>query len=122
MDVLPSALPSVAKCAAKCCSMVVRWSLVFWSLCLVVDFVLLFTFSFFLFFCCSTDNAAKAFGADLRHSIAYIKCYLPGLVIPMMCMVDYRGFRVQCTAVVPLKIPKVDEMGEVRSGTLFLDC
>ena len=44
MDVLPSALPSVA----KCCSMVVRWSLVLWSLCLVVDFVLLFTFSFFL--------------------------------------------------------------------------
>ena len=79
----------------------------------------LFCFSLLFFPRCSTDNAAKAFGADLRHSIAYIKCYLPGLVIPMMCMVDYRGFRVQCTAVVPLKIPKVDEMGEVRSGTLF---
>ena len=33
----------------------------------------------------------------------------------MMCLVDYRGFRVQCTAVVPLEIRRVDEMGEVRS-------
>ena len=62
-----------------------------------------------------TDAAAKAFGADLRHSIAYIKCYVPNLVVPMMCLVDYRGYRVQCTAIVPLQVKRVDEMGEVRS-------
>jgi hypothetical protein len=62
-----------------------------------------------------TDATAKAYGADLRHSIAYVKCYVDGLVVPMMCLVDYRGFRVQCTAVVPLEITRVDEMGEVRS-------
>ena len=62
-----------------------------------------------------TDAAAKAFGADLRHSISYLKCYIPDVIIPMMCIVDFRGFRVQCTAVVPLMVKKVDEMGEVRS-------
>jgi hypothetical protein len=67
-----------------------------------------------------TDAAAKAFGADLRHSIAYLKCYVPGVVVPMMCMVDFRGFRVQCTAVVPLEVAKVDEMGEVRSRSEML--
>ena len=28
------------------------------------------------------------------EGMGYIKCYIPGMELPMMCLVDFRGFRL----------------------------
>ena len=66
------------------------------------------------------DACAKAYGNKLRGSIGYIKCYVPGMQIPMMCLVDFRGFRLMAEAVMPLTVKKYDQYGISGKPTIFV--
>ena len=63
------------------------------------------------------DACAKAYGNKLRGSIGYIKCYIPGMELPMMCLVDFRGFRLMAEAVMPLDVKKYDQYGTELSSS-----
>ena len=63
------------------------------------------------------DACAKGYGNKLRGSIGYIKCYVPGMQIPMMCLVDFRGFRLMAEAVMPLTVKKYDQYGMELSSS-----
>ena len=66
------------------------------------------------------DACAKAYGKRLSGSIGYIKSYIPGLITPMMCLVDYRGFRLLAEAVMPLEVKKYDQYGVELSSSINL--
>jgi len=48
----------------------------------------------------------KDLGNELRHSLNLFRCRPPGIAIPLMCLFDYKGFRVLCYA----KLPKAEKL------------
>jgi hypothetical protein len=47
----------------------------------------------------SDDSAIKSAGHDLNGLTLYYQCNIPGLYVPLMCAVDYKGYRVLCLSV-----------------------
>jgi hypothetical protein len=68
----------------------------------------------------SVDACAKAYGKKLLGAISYIKCYVKGLNVPMMCLVDFRGFRLMAEAKMPLEVKKHDQYGVELSSSIQL--
>eukprot|EP00941_MAST-03F_sp_MAST-3F-sp1_P004165 g4165.t1 len=61
------------------------------------------------------DQAAmKMGGAELRATMAYYRCRVPKLRVPLQCVVDFLGFRVLCSAVVPIVHEDRDKKGKLR--------
>ncbi len=50
----------------------------------------------------SDEAAMKAAGHDLKGAIHYFNCNLSNLRIPLMALIDYKGFRMTAQAVLPL--------------------
>eukprot|EP01127_Copromyxa_protea_P018085 TRINITY_DN5615_c0_g1_i5.p1 TRINITY_DN5615_c0_g1~~TRINITY_DN5615_c0_g1_i5.p1 ORF type:complete len:1747 (+),score=336.92 TRINITY_DN5615_c0_g1_i5:29-5269(+) len=48
------------------------------------------------------DNAMKAAGHELRGLMCYYNCHIPQLHLPLMCLVDYRGFRLVAMSLLPI--------------------
>ena len=53
-----------------------------------------------------TDAAAKAFGADLRLFNCIFEMYMPGVIVPMMCIVDFPVFAFSALLWCLLRWPK----------------
>lgn len=47
-------------------------------------------------------QAMKAAGHELKGLCAYMNCQLPGLLVPLMALIDYRGFRLIATSELPI--------------------
>lgn len=47
-------------------------------------------------------SAAKAAGNELRGLIGYFNCEIPELNVPLMALVDYRGFRLIAMSILPV--------------------
>lgn len=47
----------------------------------------------------SDDSAIKSAGHDLNGLTLYYQCNIQGLYVPLMCAVDYKGYRVLCLSV-----------------------
>lgn len=50
----------------------------------------------------SDANAAKAAGHEFKSSAAFFDLNLPDVQIPLMAIIDYRGFRVTATSLLPI--------------------
>jgi hypothetical protein len=50
----------------------------------------------------SDDAAAKVAGHDLRGLTHYFECGIEDLCVPLTMLLDYRGFRLICQAVMPI--------------------
>lgn len=50
----------------------------------------------------SDANAAKAAGHEFKSSAAFFDLDLPDVQIPLMAIIDYRGFRVTATSLLPI--------------------
>jgi hypothetical protein len=50
----------------------------------------------------TVEEAAKVAGHELRGCMSYYNCAVPGLAVPLMCLVDYRGFRLIAITVLPI--------------------
>lgn len=50
----------------------------------------------------SDANAAKAAGHEFKSSAAFFDLALPDVQIPLMAIIDYRGFRVTATSLLPI--------------------
>ena len=48
------------------------------------------------------QNAMKSAGHDLKGSLMYYNCHIPKLNVPLMCLIDYRGFRVVAMSLLPV--------------------
>jgi len=48
------------------------------------------------------ENAMKAAGHELRGLMCYYNCHIPELHLPLMCLVDYRGFRLVAMSHLPI--------------------
>jgi len=46
--------------------------------------------------------AAKVAGNELRGLISYFKCHIDDLNVPLMALVDYRGFRLIAMSILPV--------------------
>jgi hypothetical protein len=46
--------------------------------------------------------AAKVAGHDLKSLISVLNCDLPGLSVPMMLLLDYKGFRLTAMTMLPI--------------------
>eukprot|EP01113_Clastostelium_recurvatum_P045048 TRINITY_DN7684_c0_g1_i8.p1 TRINITY_DN7684_c0_g1~~TRINITY_DN7684_c0_g1_i8.p1 ORF type:complete len:1138 (-),score=347.00 TRINITY_DN7684_c0_g1_i8:32-3445(-) len=46
--------------------------------------------------------ASKAAGHELKGLMAYFNCQIPGLLLPLMALIDYRGFRLIATSSLPI--------------------
>lgn len=46
--------------------------------------------------------AQKAAGHELKGLAAYFDCRIAGLHVPLTCIIDYRGYRVICSSLVPV--------------------
>ena len=62
----------------------------------------------------SDEYAAKAAGQGILGSIIYNKCHEEGVVVPLQALVDYKGFRLECVAAVPVTITRRDEYGDIK--------
>eukprot|EP01119_Soliformovum_irregulare_P021321 TRINITY_DN7074_c0_g1_i2.p1 TRINITY_DN7074_c0_g1~~TRINITY_DN7074_c0_g1_i2.p1 ORF type:complete len:833 (+),score=208.66 TRINITY_DN7074_c0_g1_i2:91-2589(+) len=47
-------------------------------------------------------SAAKVAGHELKGAISYLNCGVSGLNVPLMCLVDYRGYRLIAMSVLPI--------------------
>ncbi len=50
----------------------------------------------------SDEAASKASGHDLKGSIHYYSTGIKGLHLPLMALIDYKGFRMTAQALLPL--------------------
>ncbi len=50
----------------------------------------------------SVEDAAKVAGHELRGCMCYYNCAIPGLAVPLMCLIDYKGFRLIAITVLPI--------------------
>jgi hypothetical protein len=50
----------------------------------------------------SDEGAAKAAGHELKGLQAYYNAKVPGLHVPLMVIIDFRGFRLTCISIVPI--------------------
>ncbi len=46
--------------------------------------------------------AAKVAGNELHGLISYFSTNVPGLSFPLMCLLDYKGFRLVCSSLLPI--------------------
>eukprot|EP01119_Soliformovum_irregulare_P020731 TRINITY_DN6771_c0_g1_i1.p1 TRINITY_DN6771_c0_g1~~TRINITY_DN6771_c0_g1_i1.p1 ORF type:complete len:1301 (+),score=414.07 TRINITY_DN6771_c0_g1_i1:81-3983(+) len=51
----------------------------------------------------SDELSAKAAGNELRSLVALYKCQNPGICVPLMSLIDFRGFRLIAMSILPLK-------------------
>eukprot|EP01118_Nematostelium_gracile_P006177 TRINITY_DN1987_c0_g1_i1.p1 TRINITY_DN1987_c0_g1~~TRINITY_DN1987_c0_g1_i1.p1 ORF type:complete len:887 (+),score=181.40 TRINITY_DN1987_c0_g1_i1:68-2728(+) len=51
----------------------------------------------------SDHAAAKVAGHELKGVISYLNCGIPDLNVPLMCLVDYRGFRLIAMSILPIR-------------------
>jgi hypothetical protein len=65
----------------------------------------------------SDEAAAKAAGHDLKGSVHYSNCGVKELHVPLIALIDYKGFRMSAQAVLPLG---KDSMVYGSAGELFL--
>eukprot|EP01125_Pyxidicula_operculata_P011795 TRINITY_DN385_c1_g1_i1.p1 TRINITY_DN385_c1_g1~~TRINITY_DN385_c1_g1_i1.p1 ORF type:complete len:1249 (+),score=314.60 TRINITY_DN385_c1_g1_i1:1159-4905(+) len=49
------------------------------------------------------QNAMKAAGHELKGLMCFYNCQIPELNVPLMALIDYRGFRVVAMSVLPVK-------------------
>ena len=59
------------------------------------------------FFCDSDENAARVANHDLKSLIRILDCWEPGIHLPLMTLVDYRGFRVVCMSLLPISLETI---------------
>ena len=50
----------------------------------------------------SEEAAAKAAGHDLKGAVHYYNAAVPELCVPLMALIDYKGFRMSAQAFLPL--------------------
>ena len=50
----------------------------------------------------SDENAAKVANHDLKSLVRVLHCWEPGVHLPLMTLVDYRGYRVVCMSLLPI--------------------
>jgi hypothetical protein len=65
-------------------------------------------------------QAAKSANAELRGNYHYQNVAVTDLYVPLQIFLDYLGFRVLATAVVPINIVKRSDSGRVISRGEFL--
>lgn len=65
----------------------------------------------------SDECAAKAAGNDRLFSLQYSKCQVKGLHAPLVATVDYFGFRVLATSVLPTTNITFTAIGEIRKSS-----
>jgi len=50
----------------------------------------------------SDENAMRAAGHELKGMIAMSKCHVDDLCLPLMCLIDYLGFRLVAMSTLPI--------------------
>lgn len=50
----------------------------------------------------SDEAASKAAGHDLKGSVHYANCGVTELHVPLIALIDYKGFRMSAQAFLPL--------------------
>lgn len=50
----------------------------------------------------SDENAARVANHDLKSLVRVLHCWEPGIHLPLMTLVDYRGYRVVCMSLLPI--------------------
>ena len=65
-----------------------------------------------------TSSAMKAAGHDLKGLICYANCKIPELRLPLMCLVDYRGYRLIALSLLPLDKDSLI-LGSSNAGSSF---
>eukprot|EP01103_Thecamoeba_quadrilineata_P012142 TRINITY_DN3060_c0_g1_i2.p1 TRINITY_DN3060_c0_g1~~TRINITY_DN3060_c0_g1_i2.p1 ORF type:complete len:601 (+),score=88.67 TRINITY_DN3060_c0_g1_i2:86-1888(+) len=64
---------------------------------------IMFKFSFDFKGLYGSDYAsAKVAGHDLKGLISYLNCWVKGMSLPLMALVDYRGFRLTAMSILPI--------------------
>ena len=65
----------------------------------------------------SDEYAAKGYGKDRAVSLEYYKVHFPKLNLPLVATVDFAGFRVLATSILPSERDTFNDEGEVRKLT-----
>ncbi|KAH3759766.1 Histidine kinase A [Pelomyxa schiedti] len=51
----------------------------------------------------SDEKAAKGAGHELKGLQSYYNCHIPGLCLPLFVLIDYKGYRLSATSVLPIR-------------------
>ena len=65
----------------------------------------------------SDECAAKAWGKDRAVSLEYYKIHFPQLNLPLVATIDFGGFRVLATSILPTERATFNDEGELRKLT-----
>jgi hypothetical protein len=67
------------------------------------------------------DNAAKAAGHELRNLNNFALAYIPGIFFPLMCTIDWCGFRLLAISVVPTNSKSIVYGSNDGAQTVYRD-
>lgn len=67
------------------------------------------------------ENARKIGGHELKGLMSYYNCQIPGLHFPLMALIDFKGFRLIASSLLPISLQtlKYGSGGIPKSDVLF---